>query len=248
MRSSLLLPLLIRDQIIGFISLYSATPGFFTPVLANLGMAFAAQIASAIAVVRSHEKSVLAASSSAILAERSRLARELHDSVSQALFGIVLGANTMLTSADTNRPVTRDSMVYVLQLAQAALSEMRALIFELRPESLHAEGLLNVLRKQAEALAARHQLIVPTHFAEEEPMLSLEAKEALYRIGLEAVQNVIKHAGAQRVELRLEQEQGRVRLKIQDDGKSFNPDDSFLDHFGLKTMAERAQIFGCSVR
>ena len=246
-RSSLLLPLLVRDQIIGYIAIYGTTKDYYTRERVNLGMAFAAQIASAIALVRSHERAVVAAGYSATMAERSRLARELHDSVSQALFGIVLGANTMLTTADAQRPVARDAMVYVLQLAQAGLSEMRALIFELRPEALHAEGLLNVLRKQANALASRHNLEVTTHFDATEPPLSLEVKEALYRIALEAIQNVIKHAEARHIDLTFSTVDSRVSLKVRDDGKGFEPAQSFPGHLGLKTMVERAQLFGGTV-
>ena len=98
---------------------------------------------------------------------------------------------------------------YILSLAEAGLSEMRALIFELRPESLQNEGLVAALTKQSDALRARYKLDVVTHF-NPEPDISLEAKEALYRITQEAMHNVAKHARATRIELILEEKRWKI--------------------------------------
>jgi signal transduction histidine kinase len=88
----------------------------------------------------------------AAVEERQRLARELHDSVSQALYGISLGVHTARLQLDRDPKELAESLDYVLELAEAALIEMRALIFELRPESLETEGLVTALTKQAAAL------------------------------------------------------------------------------------------------
>src|SRR5205823_523285 len=92
--------------------------------------------------------------------ERRRLARELHDSVSQALYGISLGAHAARKALDHDPSQLAEPLNYVLSLTEAALVEMRALIFELRPESLETEGLVSALTKQAAALHARHNLLV----------------------------------------------------------------------------------------
>jgi PAS domain S-box-containing protein len=191
---------------------------------------------------RLHEHEVQAAA----LAERSRLARELHDSVSQALFGIVLGSRTLMQKA-SNAPELVEPMSYVLHQAEAALAEMRALIFELRPESLEQEGLIAAFHKQAEALCARHQIEVTTHLGQVEPELPIEAKEALYRIGLEAIQNTIKHARAKRVELNLSVSDKRVSLEVCDDGIGFDTNLHYPGHLGLVSMRERAEKCGGSL-
>jgi signal transduction histidine kinase len=170
--------------------------------------------------------------------ERNRLARELHDSVSQALYGIGLGARTAQAMWETDNAVVKESIDYVLSLAEAALVEMRALIFELRPESLENEGLVTVLAKQGAALQTRHGLDVQIELCEEPP-LPLKFKESLYRIAREALHNVIKHAGATQVTLRLAHSSPYVTLEIVDNGIGFDTAQEFPGHLGLQSMRER---------
>src|SRR5207237_10030958 len=94
--------------------------------------------------------------------ERRRLARELHESVSQALYGISLGAHTARTMLERDPARVAEPLNYVLSLTEADLDELRALIFELRPESMETEGLVSALTKQAAAAQARHNLAVST--------------------------------------------------------------------------------------
>ncbi|OYT68936.1 MAG: histidine kinase, partial [Chloracidobacterium sp. CP2_5A] len=136
-----------------------------------------------------------------------------------------------------------EPLEYILLLAEAGLSEMRALIFELRPESLQTEGLVAALTKQSDALRARHKLDVVTRF-DPEPEISLEAKEALYRIAQEAMHNVARHAHATRVELSLLNADGALTLEIRDNGKGFDPAQPYPGHLGLKSMPERAAHIG----
>ena len=179
----------------------------------------------------------------AALEERQRLARELHDSVSQALYGIALGARTAQTQLERDPAKLTEPLDYILSLAEAGLSEMRALIFELRPESLHNEGLVAALTKQTDALRARYKLDLVTHF-DPEPDLPLEAKEALYRIAQEALHNVAKHAHATRVELSLHDNEGELVLEIRDNGKGFDTTREYPGHLGLRSMPERAAQIG----
>ena len=240
MASILYVPLLVRDRVIGIMALYSTTSQFYTSHHAQLANAFANQAAVAIENARLYAQAV----QSAALTERSRLARELHDSVSQALFGIVLGARTVLHNGRKSDSKVLEPMEYVLKLSEAALAEMRALIFELRPESLQNEGLLIAFQKQAEALCARHRIDVRTDLGNEEPPIGLPVKEALYRIGLEAVQNTIKHAAATQIDLRLHVMDAQVILEIRDNGHGFDSNGKFPGHFGLYTMRERAEQLG----
>jgi PAS domain S-box-containing protein len=181
----------------------------------------------------------------AALEERQCLARELHDSVSQALYGISLGTQTVLAelAEGPDLPAATDAATYVLNLAQAAIAEMRALIFELRPESLQQEGLVAALERHAASAGARHALQVDARFGPE-PNLSLETKEAVYRIAQEALHNVIKHAHAHKVSLRLEEVNAGVALEVSDDGVGFVPTAEYPGHFGLTSMRERAAACG----
>jgi signal transduction histidine kinase len=179
----------------------------------------------------------------ATLKERQRLARELHDSVSQALYGISLGAHTALSLFDTDREKVLEALHYVISLTTAGITEMRALIFELRPESLEMEGLVTALNRQVQALRARHGIEVELKLCEE-PDVPYQVKEALYRIAQEALQNAIKHARPSRLELHLEWISNGLSLKVRDNGLGFNPNTPFPGHLGLRSMHERALSVG----
>jgi signal transduction histidine kinase len=182
----------------------------------------------------------------AALEERQRLARELHDSVSQALYGIALnaGAAEIALEADP-RQLTR-LLGEVSSLAEAGLAEMRALILELRPESLQQEGLVAALEKQAAAASARHGLEIGRAL-DREPTLPLPAKEALYRIAQEALQNTAKHGRARSAQVELAQTADEVTLSVADDGQGFDPTAEFPGHLGLRSMRERAEAIGGSL-
>jgi PAS domain S-box-containing protein len=177
------------------------------------------------------------------LEERQRLARELHDSVAQALYGISLGTHTALAVLDTNRIAVREALNYVLSLTQGGLTEMRALIFELRPESLQVEGLAIALTRQTAALRAIHGIEVDLSLCDE-PDVPLEIKEALYRIAQEAMQNAIKYARLSRLEVRLTCQPGSLALEVCDNGKGFDPLAAYPGHLGLHSMRERAESMG----
>ena len=179
------------------------------------------------------------ARSLAIVEERQRISRDLHDSVSQSLYAISLGAQTVRELLGANPKAAIEPIDYVVALSSAALSEMRAMIFELRPETLAHEGLAAALRRQAASVEARHQVRVDADLRDEPP-LPLAAKEVLYRVGLEALQNAVKHAQASRITVSLSVSSEAVTLRIQDDGRGFTATDSFPGHLGLVSMKERA--------
>ena len=164
--------------------------------------------------------------------------------MSQALYGIALGARTARTLLDRDPARAGEPLDYVLSLAEAGLAEMRALILELRPESLASEGLVGALTRQAAALRARHKLDAGTHLGKE-PDLPLPTKEALYRVAQEALNNTVKHARATKIRLALSPEAGATVLVVGDDGKGFDPGGCFPGHLGLQSMRERiAQLGG----
>ncbi len=207
----------------------------------RVATSLAQRAAVAIENARLYERAQLAAS----LEERQRLARELHDSVSQALYGISLGTRTARTLLDRDPKRVAEPLDYVSTLAEAGLAELRALIFELRPESLELEGLVAAFEKQFASLRARHNLEVSADITEE-PDLRLDLKEALYRIGQEAMHNTVKHAKATQVWVTLSRSGDMLRLEVRDNGIGFDPDGEFPGHLGLRSMAERAARVGGS--
>jgi len=207
---------------------------------------FLAAVADQTAVAVENARLFAEARGKATLEERQRLARELHDSVSQALYGIALGAKTARTLLEHDPNRAADPLDYVLSLAEAGLTEMRALIFELRPESLEREGLVVALEKQAAALRARHEIEVEATLCEE-PEASLSVKETVYRIVQEALHNTVKHARASNVGIKMHCNPEQIALEISDNGVGFDAQGDFPGHLGLRSMRERASRLGGSL-
>lgn len=232
-------PLMAKDQAIGLLTLSHSQPHYYGRRHANLVRTLANQAAVALENARLYGQ----AQELATLQERQRLARELHDSVTQALYSIALGARTARTLLDRDPSKLAEPLDYVLALAQAGQAQMRALIFELRPESLEIEGLVAALKKQAEELQARHGLRVVIELGKE-PFLPFTVKEALYRIAQEALHNSVKHAHATTVVLRLRTNALGTTLEVIDNGGGFNPKQSFPGHLGVQSMRERVTHLG----
>lgn len=173
--------------------------------------------------------------------ERQHLARELHDSVFQALYGINLGVRSAKEALDSDPTEAIAPLEYVIALIEASLVEMRALIFDLRPESLANEGIIAALTKQVAVLRTRYKLVVDAQM-EEEPLLSLKDKQILYRVAQESLHNIIKHAHASFVTLRLAEQDGELILDIRDNGRGFDPSGSFPGHLGLRSIHERVAL------
>lgn len=209
--------------------------------------AFLKAIADQAAVAIENHRLFHEAQGKAALQERQMLSRELHDSVSQALYGIALGATTARKLLDQEPVDAIQPLEYVLSLAEAGLAEMRALIFELRPESLETEGLVAALEKQAASLRARHRINVDIDLCYE-PELPLPVKEMVYRIAQEALQNTVKHAHATSVRLCLENDgTSTLTLRLKDDGIGFDPSDTYDDRRGLRAMRAITSRLGGSL-
>ena len=175
--------------------------------------------------------------------ERAHLARELHDSVTQALFSMTLVTRSVEMLLDRDVDAARTQLIQLRDLQREALAEMRALIFELRPGNLEQDGLTRALRTHTAALQGRIGLPVVVESALQE-RLPLAIEEVLYRISQEALHNVVKHAGARQVRVEVARAGKGVRLRIEDDGKGFDPSRVPDSHLGLAGMRARAEKVG----
>jgi signal transduction histidine kinase len=180
--------------------------------------------------------------------ERQRIARDLHDSVSQSLFSTTLHVRTAqraleLERLDTGGPVGEE-LSEIGQLTRGALAEMRALIFELQPGALAEEGLVAALAKQASALSARERLAIEVDGPVERLPIGVEVEEQLYRVGQEALANVVRHARAGSAAVRIATTHDTVSIEVSDDGRGFDPAAVGPDHFGLRSMRGRVADLG----
>jgi signal transduction histidine kinase len=183
-----------------------------------------------------------------VVEERNRVARELHDSVTQNLFGVVLAADAAATLLDRDPDAARLQLQRVQELARAGMEELRSLIFELRPAALADEGLAATLRKHVGVLGRVHGRPIAFTVAGT-PRLGGANDADVMRIAQEAVNNALRHADAQRIEVGLDARDGRLVLTVEDDGIGFDPAAPALRarRLGLTSMEERARAVGGSL-
>jgi PAS domain S-box-containing protein len=175
--------------------------------------------------------------------ERSHLARELHDSVTQALFSMTLLSRSIELLLQKDPSQVPAKLAALRELQREALAEMRALIFELRPGNIEENGLIQALRTHSAALSGRIGLpvVVEADLTDRPP---IDVEEGLYRIAQEALHNVVKHAGARQVRIELGRVPDGVRLRVVDDGRGFDPAAVPDGHLGLAGMQARAERLG----
>jgi PAS domain S-box-containing protein len=175
--------------------------------------------------------------------ERANLARELHDSVTQALSSMGLTARALEILLDRDPQAARQKLVELRELQKDALAEMRTLIFELRPQGLETDGLAQALRNHGAAVQSRTGMSVSVE-VEHEERLPLDVEESLYRIAQEALHNVVKHANAANARIVLKRVGRELRLQVEDDGIGFDPSLAPRGHLGLVGMQQRAERIG----
>jgi two-component system sensor histidine kinase UhpB len=178
--------------------------------------------------------------------ERQRLARELHDSVSQTLFTSTVMAESALRQWDTNPPKAHALMTQLQQLTTSALSEMRLLLLELRPASLTQVGLPTLIQQLASTVQSRTNIEISTAL-DEIPTLTADVQVALYRTVQEALNNIIKHAQASKVIIRLEWMNHKLVLTISDNGKGFDSKTTKPTSLGMNIMRERAESINAAI-
>jgi signal transduction histidine kinase len=182
--------------------------------------------------------------------ERHRLAGELHDSVSQALFSMTLHTRAMqLALQQGTDPSGRvvNGLAELRELTQGALADMRTLIFQLRPDALHEEGLVTAIRRHVAAVSVRAGIEIDVHAPVDRLPLEERAEVELLRVVQEALHNCVKHARASHVDIRLAESAeaaGTLIVEVTDDGVGFDPQISYPGHFGLDGMRERTQRLG----
>lgn len=186
----------------------------------------------------------------AVLAERQRLSRELHDSMTQSLFSISLHAEAALTYLDKDRDKAIQALHQVRDASKETSTELRSLIYELQPEALSAKGLFSVIREHVSLFTRRSGILVELQMVGERSshQLNKEQQWAIYRIVQEALNNVWKHAEVGEVELSLRMEDNSLRLSIKDRGIGFALDRVDVNTLGLKSMQERANLIDADFR
>ena len=245
MRSFLGVPIVASGAVIGaFYLTEKADAPDFTDADEELIGLLAAHAAIAITNARLYER----ARELSMVAERNRLALDLHDAVSQKLFGLVLSAEAAGTLLERDPVAAREQVTKLRGLAQEALEELRSLVFELRPPELEKDGLGGALRKHVELLRRLQGREIELSLDEEPPADPARDGEIL-RIAQEALQNALKHARANRIAVRLAAADGRPLLEVSDDGVGFDPDAPALRsrRLGLTSMEERARRIGAAL-
>lgn len=240
-------PLATRSERQGLILLGSPVERTLTDEQRSLLEAMARQVAMAADNARLYEQ----AEAEAVAAERNRLARELHDSVSQTLFSANLLAGVIPTLQDKNPAEAQRRQAELRQLTQGALAEMRTLLLELRPQALLNAPLEDLLGQLVAAVSGRARLAINLE-VDPLPDLPDEVRLALYRTVQEGLNNIAKHAGAQQawVQLRVNDDgsdRAKLRLEIRDDGSGFDPGTVSGAHLGLRMMGERAAAIGAQL-
>lgn len=241
------LPLMIKEEVYGAITIYYPHPREFSDEDVRLALSLGDHAALAIENARLRAQ----IERSAIAAERSRLARDLHDAVTQSLFSASLIAEVLPRLWKRNPEEGQRRLDELRHLTRGALAEMRTLLLELRPAALMEVPLGDLLRQITEAISGRAMIPIAITIEGEccnRRDLPPEVHIALYRIAQEALNNVARHSHAQRadVTLRYHSADGRcsASLQIADDGCGFDLDQISGDHLGLDIMRERAQAAG----
>ena len=184
----------------------------------------------------------------ATTAERNRLARELHDVITQLLFSINLVAGSLPRLWERDPEMAERSTGELQRLTRGALAEMRTLLRELRPHTLADTDLVALVTHLGQGLAARHDIPVEVR-AETVPTLPPEVHMALYRIAQEAMNNIAKHSNASSVRVALSGTESRVDLSVADDGYGFDTADMAADgSMGMDIMRERAHEISADLR
>ena len=238
--AQLAVPLRIKNDVYGGLMLYYVEPRRFSAEDIELAVAFGDQAVLAIENARLRAQ----AERSAIVAERNRIARDLHDSVTQTLFTATLVADVIPKLVQRDPEEGARQLEELRKLTRGALAEMRTLLLELRPATLIEVSAEELLRQLTEA--ARGRARIPIDLSVEIAIpLPPDVKVALYYIAQEALNNVVKHARAHHVEVICRHGEDGAALIVRDDGLGFDRHKVTAEHLGLAIMRERAEsIYG----
>lgn len=234
-------PLAVGGRVVGGISVADAHRNYFTPHHSVLALSVADQAAIAVVNKELHKN----AQTLAVLEERQRLARSLHDAVNQSLFSAGLIAEVLPRLWERDQEEARRSVEDLRCLTRGAQAEMRVLLAELRPSTITDSNLGDLLSLLANALTGRTNIPV-TITGTAEVTLPSEVQTIFYRVCQEALSNIAKHSKANRVDIFLTQEKPTIGIRIRDDGAGFDPEKIPSGHYGLSMMRERAEGIGAT--
>jgi PAS domain S-box-containing protein len=241
-RSCLIVPIVIDGRIVGFLNVNSLAPDFFTPQDGERLQVFANHAAVAIRNASIYRRALEMAASE----ERQRIARDLHDAVSQTLFSANVVAESIprLWERNPNKAIAQTQSLH--QLTRAAAAEMRVLLFELRPENLVQNNLAYLLTQLGYSLNGRKKIDLSLVIRDPyEQILPPDVQIAFYRIAQESLNNVIKHGQAKGVRIRLHKTADAVMLTVIDNGQGFDTKHHAAG-IGLSSMRERADSIGAA--
>lgn len=234
-RSWISLPLIVQDDIIGVLGVRHYQPDVYTQHHANLVTTFGNQAAIAIENARLVKQLEKAATD----AERQRLARDLHDAVTQTLFSANLIAEVLPQMWAEDPQGAERRLQDLRRMTRGALAEMRALLMELRPATLLETPLADLLRQVVEAALARSKIELK-YDAPAKVIYPPEIQTMYYRVAQEAINNIIRHSKAKQGWVELRDSDDYLELEVRDNGKGFDPATIPADHFGVRIMHERA--------
>lgn len=242
MHSWMWVPLAVKSRVIGGIGAAHKKRDFFTAHHADLALSVANQAAITMINAELYEH----AQDLAVLEERQRLARNLHDAVNQSLFSAGLIAEVLPRLWDKNQAEARHSLEDLRKLTRGAMAEMRALLAELRPSTLTDAELGDLLHLLGNSFTGRTN-IPAILTVNGQGALPAEAQVAVYRVSQEALNNIAKHAKASRVEIILTHAKSSIELSIRDNGRGFKLEQIASGHYGLDMMRERAEAVGAQL-
>lgn len=235
-------PVAVAADLFGVIALYFREARPFSEEDVSVAQAFSDQAALAIENARLREQM----ERSAVAAERSRLARDLHDSVTQSLFAAGIQAEALRRKWRPDSPEARRSLDDVERLTKGALAEMRTLLLEMRPAALAQSSLRDLLGHLVDATEARTRIPVRLS-VDDPPPTPPDVTIALFRIAQEAMNNVVRHSRAHAAWVELTGRDRLVQLVVGDDGSGFGPLEAGADCLGLRIMRERAEGVGAAL-
>ena len=242
-RSFMHVPIKGEGQIFGVFNADYVQPRAFGGDELRLFEALAQRAALAIETARLYEQT----QELAVVQERSRLARDLHDAVTQTLFSASLIAEVLPRIWEKDPEYGRGRLEVLRELTRGALAEMRTLLIELRPAAITEADMVDLMRQLADAIISRARVPV-TVDVEGDCALPSEVKIALYRITQEALNNVVKHAEASQAMISLNCHAAGVEMMIRDDGRGFDIRTVSPDRLGLGIMRERAEAIGADLQ
>jgi two-component system nitrate/nitrite sensor histidine kinase NarX len=236
------IPLAVKGQVIGALGVAHEKRDYFTRHHADLALSVANQAAISMVNAQLNKQ----AQALAVVEERQRLARNLHDAINQSLFSAGLIAEVLPRLWERDQEEARRSLEDLRRLTRGAMAEMRALLAELRPSTLTDADLGDLVRLLGNAFTGRTNIPSKVTVVGQ-GVLPADVQVAIYRVCQEALNNIAKHARASSVEIDLKHEDIAIALSIRDNGQGFDPEQTTSGHYGLSMMRERAEGVGARI-